>query len=183
MSRPLQSCIWTSPDLTQDQTGLSPSERVVRVCLRNGKPHLRLQHSSHDSFPVWVSNTCRRFDTITFFIVVCFSFHLPDYKSVPASYARATDGPRRLHQLHPVPLTHTWHHRLLHIQGLIFGLYGEPNPRPCGLPWGGMYHRATLPHQHWDVSGHESEVRHQNCLWRTFLILYIYVYNWKTIYN
>lgn len=50
-SRPLQTCIWTFPDLTRDQTGLSQDERIVRACFRNGKPHLRLRHSSHDSFP------------------------------------------------------------------------------------------------------------------------------------
>lgn len=111
-------------------------------------------------------------DTITFLIVVCCSFYLPDYKSISASYAGAADGPRRLRQLHPVPLTHTRHHRLLHVQGLVPGLHGEPDSRPVGLPRGGVYHRAPLPHQHRDVPGHESAVRHQTGFFRIFFLLF-----------
>lgn len=111
--------------------------------------------------PRQVPNTCRRSETSTFLIVVCCSFHLPDNKSLPAAYARAADGSHRLRQLHPVPLTYTWHNRLLYLQSLVSGLHGEPDPRPIGLPRCGMYHRASLSHQHRDVPGHESEVRCQ----------------------
>lgn len=81
-----------------------------------------------------------------------------DYKGLPASDAGAAARPCSVHKLHPVPVSHPWGHRLLHLQGLIAGLHGEPDAGPAGLSRCWLHHRASLSHQYRDVPGHESQV-------------------------
>lgn len=84
-----------------------------------------------------------------------------DYKSLPASNAGAAARPCSVHKLHPVPVSHSWGHRLLHFQSFVSGLHGEPDTGPAGLSWCWLHHSASLPHQYRDVPGHESQVRNQ----------------------
>lgn len=87
-----------------------------------------------------------------------FSLLIPDYKGLPASDVGAAARPCSVHKLHPVPVSHPWDHRLLHLQGLITGLYGESDARAAGLSRCWLHHCASLPHQYRDVPGHESQV-------------------------
>lgn len=87
-----------------------------------------------------------------------FSVLIPDYKGLPASDAGAAARPCSMYKLHPVPVSHPWGHRLLHLQGFIAGLYGESDAGPAGLSRRWLHHRASLPHQYRDVPGNESQV-------------------------
>lgn len=97
------------------------------------------------------------------------SLLISDHKGLPASDAGAAARPRRVHKLHPVPVAHPWGHRLLHLQGLVAGLHGESDAGPAGLSWRWLHHCASLPHQHRDVPGHESQVCKD--MWNRFLVL------------
>ena len=97
-------------------------------------------------------------------------FFLPsptDYKSLLASDAGAAARTCSVHKLHPFPVSHPRSHRLLHLQGLVAGLHGEPDAGPAGLSRRRLHHRASLPHQHRDVPGHESQV---------FMLAYLFIY-------
>lgn len=87
-----------------------------------------------------------------------FFFLIPDHKGLSASNAGAAAWSCSMHKLHPVPVCHTWGHRLLYLQGCIAGLHGESDAGSAGLSWRWLHHCTSFPHQYRDVPGLESQV-------------------------
>lgn len=118
-------------------------------------------------------------DFICFFVSShLFTIRLSDHKGLSASDAGASARSRRVHQLHPVPVAHSRRHRLLHLQGVIFGLHGEFDAGSAGLPRRWLHHSSSLPYQHRNVPGHESQVGNAVlCTKPVYTFLFIYFPN------